>query len=99
MEIHRHGQGCGSLSFASALGTRPPFAPVRRAHLDLLARVRIDPSAPHAAAGKCQRMRTVLVQNGKLKVVIERRSVDGLPLHTKGCRAARRFSLIWIKKI
>ena len=41
--------------------------------------LRVDPSAELTAARKDKRMRSVMVDDGQLKVLVERRAGDGLP--------------------
>ena len=56
--------------------------PVCRTHVDPLFRFRVDPATEDVAAWKHQRVRlTGRVKDGKLKVAVERRGGDRLPLH------------------
>ena len=68
---------------------RRPIAPMRRAHVQPLARLRVDPAAADAPTGKHQRMWAVAVDNGQLEVAIEGRAGDFLP-HSCDLPAPRR---------
>jgi len=56
---------------------------MRGTHVDFLPGFGIDPSAGNAAAGERQSVRTILVDDGQLKLTVERRGGDVLPLHIK----------------
>lgn len=48
-------------------------------HVHPLLRFGVNPSAQHAPAGKCERVRPVSLYHGKFQVAIERRRHNRLP--------------------
>jgi hypothetical protein len=54
---------------------------VRRTYVDLLLGFCISPSACYAATSEGKSVGSILVNDGELKLVIERRSGDCLPFH------------------
>jgi hypothetical protein len=71
---------------------------VRRTNVNLLFRLGANPSTRYPPARECESVRAILVDYGKLEVVIEGSGIDRFPLHIVSLsRAARIRSLIWIK--
>lgn len=59
-----------------------PLPPMRRVHVDPFLGLRVDPSIKRATARKHQRVRTVALDDGELKITTVWRSGYGLP-HSK----------------
>jgi len=53
------------------LGLFDPFAPVCRAHVDLLLRFGIHPAAWNLTAGEDEHMRLVFVNDGEFKITVQ----------------------------
>lgn len=62
-----------------ALAGCVPVPPMGRAHVQPLLGFRVHPAAENAPAGKHQRMRPVIVDDGQLKVAGEWRGGDTFP--------------------
>lgn len=56
-----------------------PLSPVRGMHVNPIPRSRVDPAAQHASTWKYENVRTVVGDDGKLKVAIEWRRGYRLP--------------------
>jgi len=56
----------------TGLGLFDPFAPMGRAHVDLLLRFGILPSARNPPAGEDERVGLAFVDDGELKIALER---------------------------
>jgi len=66
----------------TGLGLFDPFAPMGRAHVDLLLRFGILPSARNPPAGEDERVGLVFLDDGELKIALERCGGYRLPHET-----------------
>jgi hypothetical protein len=60
----------------------PPLTPVRRVHVDRSCAFRRHPPPEHSPAGKHQRMRPLVVDDGEFQITVKRSSAYGLPFHS-----------------
>ena len=65
----------------NALRLCVPLPPMRGAHLNLPFGFSANPSAGNTTAGEGENVRAIPLKDGQLKLAIERRSRDRLPLH------------------
>ena len=58
-----------------------PLPPMSRAHVNLLFGFRADPAADNTTAREGENVRAILLKDRQLKLAVERRGRDRLPLH------------------